>query len=253
MNEPRITTEIIDELLRDRQFWSPVDAHKDPSTSLVAMAVHDLRNGIQAAIAARDLLLVTTDRSLAQEALDILGAALDRLCQLLGDLCSATTGIRSWHPTPTDLIDRIGAALSATGIDPALTRWQIDSSHQVTIDPSHLYRIMTNLLSNACKYGRPPVEITISAVGATVTVEVADRGPGVPPAFVPRLFEPFTRAEAHRHAPGSGLGLAIVRELVHENGGEVAYRPNHPTGSVFMLHLLRYTEEPQPILDRSAL
>jgi signal transduction histidine kinase len=74
---------------------------------------------------------------------------------------------------------------------------------------------------------------------ALVEVVVSDAGEGVPPEFVPHLFERFSRA-ASGVAPtrtGTGLGLYIVRELVEANGGTIRYEPNRPNGSRFVVEL----------------
>jgi signal transduction histidine kinase len=67
-------------------------------------------------------------------------------------------------------------------------------------------------------------------------VVVEDSGPGVPPDFVPRLFERFTRSpELHREKSGSGLGLAIARSYAHAHGGKLLYEAAEPHGARFEL------------------
>jgi signal transduction histidine kinase len=111
----------------------------------------------------------------------------------------------------------------------------------VLADRRRLGQILTNYLSNARKYGAPPIDIEAAEDGATVVVKVTDSGYGVPDAFVPRLFEKFSQASvgASRTAEGTGLGLAIVRELAEAQGGEVWYEPRSPQGSAFCLRLRR--------------
>jgi signal transduction histidine kinase len=101
----------------------------------------------------------------------------------------------------------------------------------VLVDPRHLHRILTNLVSNALKYGAPPVEISAVDAGDAVEISVRDHGEGVPAEFQPRLFGRFTRADtpATRAKKGTGLGLYIVRKLAEANDGAVTYR-NHPAG-----------------------
>ena len=72
-----------------------------------------------------------------------------------------------------------------------------------------------------------------------VEVRVLDHGPGVPPKFVPRLFDRFARADtaATKAQKGTGLGLSIVRGLVEANDGLARYEPNLPTGSCFIAEL----------------
>jgi signal transduction histidine kinase len=69
-------------------------------------------------------------------------------------------------------------------------------------------------------------------------VAVEDRGPGVPPEFVPDLFERFTRStKAQERGLGTGLGLAIARSYAHAHRGELVYEPALPTGARFELVL----------------
>lgn len=106
------------------------------------------------------------------------------------------------------------------------------------VDPGHLHRMLTNLLTNAVRYGRPPVEIRTSQRAGRVTVTVTDAGPGVPPPFVPRLFERFTRGPTAADVPdGTGLGLAIVRSLATANDATVRYRPERSQGAAFVIDL----------------
>jgi signal transduction histidine kinase len=72
-----------------------------------------------------------------------------------------------------------------------------------------------------------------------VEVRVLDRGPGVPPEFVSRLFSKFARADtpATRAQKGTGLGLSIVRGLAEANGGQARYEANVPNGSCFVVEL----------------
>ncbi len=100
---------------------------------------------------------------------------------------------------------------------------------------------MTNLLSNAARYGRPPITLRAREAADGVVVEVEDKGPGVPDQFVPLLFEKFTRADpaVSRAKGGTGLGLAIVKGLAEANRGKISYEPAESGGAVFALRLPR--------------
>ena len=106
-------------------------------------------------------------------------------------------------------------------------------------DPQRLGQILVNFLTNAVRYGAPPLAVEAQTDGDWVEIRVKDHGPGVPPEFVGELFEPFTRAPGARAvaADGSGLGLAIVHELVRAEGGEAWYEENDPQGSCFAVRL----------------
>lgn len=95
-------------------------------------------------------------------------------------------------------------------------------------------QIITNLLTNAYRYGGDSIEIGCER-DVRVVVTVTDDGPGIDPNLVPTLFDPFVRGSSK--ADGYGLGLAIVQSLARAVHGEISYQPREPTGSVFRLSL----------------
>jgi two-component system phosphate regulon sensor histidine kinase PhoR len=102
-----------------------------------------------------------------------------------------------------------------------------DATH-VSADPAKLHDVLRNLVENASHYGpeRGTIEVRSARAGDAVTITVADRGPGIPEAELPRVFERFSRVDRSRsRAPGgTGLGLSIVRHLVELHGGKAAAR-----------------------------
>ncbi len=81
-----------------------------------------------------------------------------------------------------------------------------------------LRRLVVNLVVNAQRHGRPPIEVATGGVGSDWWLEVRDRGPGVSPAEAESLKQPFQRGDASRSEPGSGLGLAIVDRIARVHG-----------------------------------
>jgi PAS domain S-box-containing protein len=115
-----------------------------------------------------------------------------------------------------------------------------DGGLAVFADARHLQRILVNLLSNARKYGGDDVEVHAHRRGDRIAIAVCDRGEGVPPEFVPHLFERYARAE-RGVAPtrsGTGLGLYIAHQLAVANGGALHFERNEPRGSRFVLTLV---------------
>jgi signal transduction histidine kinase/ActR/RegA family two-component response regulator len=94
-------------------------------------------------------------------------------------------------------------------------------------DPTRLAQVIGNLLQNAAKFtppgGRTTVSVDTDPASDRAVVHVEDTGPGISPELLPRLFEPFTQADASldRAKGGLGLGLALVRSLVEMHGGSV--------------------------------
>jgi two-component system sensor histidine kinase CpxA len=95
-----------------------------------------------------------------------------------------------------------------------------------------LDRGIGNTVRNAIRYAKD-IEITAKAKNGRVTIQIADRGPGVPEEALKRLFEPFYRPEAARGRTtgGSGLGLAITKRCIEACGGTVTAR-NRPEGGL---------------------
>ena len=103
-------------------------------------------------------------------------------------------------------------------------------------DPLRLQQILANLVRNAQKHGAEPVLIAAApdpAVPDGVTIRVSDAGPGVPAAFVPRLFERYSQGTATATG-GSGLGLSVSRDLVSAHHGTITY---DPSGNAFVFTL----------------
>ncbi len=102
--------------------------------------------------------------------------------------------------------------------------------------PTAFSRMVTNLVDNALAYGAPPVEVTTSAAAGRFVLDVADRGPGIPPDEVERLKQPFTRASAARATAagvaGAGLGLAIVERIARMHGGTFDLLPRDGGGTL---------------------
>ena len=102
-----------------------------------------------------------------------------------------------------------------------------DDLPPVRFDPDALSQILFNLLDNAVKYAKSDtgqrIALTARKSETGVAVEVADEGPGVDPAQLGRIFEPFYRAQSEltRTAKGTGIGLALVKDLVEQMGGTV--------------------------------
>ena len=107
---------------------------------------------------------------------------------------------------------------------------------RLPLKPTAISRLVANLIDNALAYGAPPVQLVTALSGDRVWLDVADRGPGIPPDQVERLKQPFTRASAARAredgAAGAGLGLAIVDRIARLHGGTFDLSPRDGGGTV---------------------
>jgi signal transduction histidine kinase len=107
---------------------------------------------------------------------------------------------------------------------------------EALVDPVALDRVVSNLLANALRYGRAPITVAAEQRDRHFRLTVEDRGDGVSPEFVPRLFERFSRAAHDALAPdGAGLGLSIAQSYAQAHGGELLYRRAERGGARFEL------------------
>jgi signal transduction histidine kinase len=114
----------------------------------------------------------------------------------------------------------------------------IDPSLETVADPEAFDRIVSNLLTNALRYGTPPVLVDARQTDRHFRLTVEDRGKGVADEFVPQLFERFTRGDSTgRTTVGSGLGLSIAQSYARAHGGDLLYGEASPSGARFELVL----------------
>jgi signal transduction histidine kinase len=157
---------------------------------------------------------------------------------------------RRYDFRPLDAAEVIRQALEACGFALRESGLEVAESiapdlPPVTGDAGALTTCVRNLLTNALKYGRDGGRIEIAARKsgsdrhAAVEIEVADRGPGIDPADLPRIFDPFYRGReaAASRIHGAGLGLSLVKRIVEAHGGTVAVKSAPGQGSAFTLRI----------------
>ena len=123
----------------------------------------------------------------------------------------------------------------------------------VPMDGVLMEQVLLNLLDNALKYSPPgsPVDVKAWAGPKTVTLSVADHGPGIAEGEEERIFEKLARGRGSEGQPGAGLGLAICRGIVTAHGGRIQ-AANHPLGGAQFLVTLPLGEPP-PLLPAETL
>ncbi len=102
-----------------------------------------------------------------------------------------------------------------------------------------MLHVWTNLIDNAIKFDKAGgmVRLRLHGTDDTVTVEVSDNGPGIPPEQLEHIFDRFYQADDSHKSEGNGLGLALVRRIVHLCGGEITVRSVVNEGSTFLVTL----------------
>jgi PAS domain S-box-containing protein len=134
-----------------------------------------------------------------------------------------------------EVIARFNEAASQGGS--TLTLFAPDAV-SVRCDPLRIEQVLSNLLSNAIKYGNgQPIEVSVSSSGETGTLVVSDKGIGIAPAKLPKVFDRFERGEAARSYAGLGLGLYIAKQIVEAHRGSIRVTSEPARGSVFTVEV----------------
>ncbi|MDT4992971.1 MAG: hypothetical protein QOH97_2863 [Actinoplanes sp.] len=207
----------------------------------VADASHELRSPLSTLQVGLELLhgrLRSPDRSTVTD----LREEADRLERLIADLLLlARVDEAGLAPrlVDVDLDDLVNAERSRIAAQPGPRVTADVRAVRVRGDRGQLARAVRNLVDNAVSHARTTVSLRLYAAGGSVRLEVADDGPGVPPADRDRIFERFVRLDSGRErtAGGSGLGLAIVAEIVAGHRGTVAVADAADGGASFVLTL----------------
>lgn len=247
----QLTQAIERERLRGEAVEAEVLRRTDELKSALLDAVsHDLRTPLASILAAsgslrqRDVDWSEAQRAEFADSIDEEARRLDRLVGDLLDLSRIEAGALSprkgWYDVGALVEDVTGRLRPLTASH--RVRVQIpEDLPPVLLDYVEIDQVLSNLLENAAKYAPAGTEIEVSAAvdGDTVRIEVADRGPGIPPAEARTVFAPFRRLRRDLRASGTGLGLAIARRLVEAHGGRIGVEPRIGGGSRFVVTLPR--------------
>ncbi len=196
---------------------------------LLSFASHELRTPLTPMLGFIDLLEQSLDEHLRPAERQYLGAmrrSAQRMRELVDELLvvsQATAGVLRARRAPIEVGDVVAQAVRGM---PTPVEVSVDGTPRALADARHVEHIVGNLLSNAMKYGRPPIEVHVRHDRDDTLIDVRDHGDGVPDGFVDQLFGSYTRADqVMAAADGVGLGLAIVDMLVRLNEGSIRYEP----------------------------
>jgi PAS domain S-box-containing protein len=213
----------------------------------LATVSHELRTPLNAVVGWSRLLRGgQLDPAAASHAIEIVERNALMQKQIVEDLLDVSrivTGKLRINTQPIDLLLVVHAAIDA--IRPAAEAKEIQiRSHFdapdviVRADVERLQQVFWNLLANAVKFtpARGTIDIYLRQEDSLAEVRIEDSGPGVPPEFLPRIFDRFSQADGSitRKYGGLGLGLAIVRHLVELHGGTVSARNRDEEGGAIL-------------------
>ncbi|MGZ8250152.1 sensor histidine kinase, partial [Methylomagnum sp.] len=198
--------------------------------------------GSASALAERDEALDATERRELSRAIFEESTRMSRLIANILDMARLEAGAvtlnRQWHVLEEiigTVLNRLETRLKGRTVSVRLPR----DLPLVLVDGVMLEQVLANLLDNAAKYSPPgtPIEITAESSAFTLTVSVADRGPGIPAGREEKLFEKFVRAHPEGAQSGVGLGLAICRAIVEAHGGWIRAKNRGTGGAIFTFTL----------------
>jgi signal transduction histidine kinase len=229
---------------QEREARLALERADEIKSEFIALAAHELRTPVTTVHASAQTLHARREQLTTEQAatlVEVLAEQTERLRLLLEqllDLSRLEAEAVQITPEQFAVRERLEALVTqVVGEGAADVSVKAPADLEVEADPSAFDRVVSNLLQNAVRYGAPPITVEARATDRHLRVTVEDRGPGVAPAFVPKLFERFSRSEASRATTGTGLGLAIARSYAQAHRGDLRYEPASPRGARFQLVL----------------
>ncbi|MEA2536678.1 MAG: hypothetical protein QOF11_912 [Chloroflexota bacterium] len=247
---------IVEKGRTQREAEDQVEALKaidEARTELIAMVTHELRTPLAVVRAYTDLLSEEPPL-VGRESRDLIrrrtrdewhNRAIDQIERLDRLVDSILASVRPLEDRPLDVVPVDVAPLLdevVGGLRPLLR------NHRITVDtgvrrfaladPPRLRQILEHLVENAVKYAPPGTAITVGygLIEGNVRIAVSDEGPGIPPEWRQRIFEPYARRDTHT-ARGSGIGLFAAKRLSESMGAHLWCEPAEPAGARFVIAL----------------
>ncbi len=237
------------------------DRRKD---EFLATLAHELRNPLAPVRTGIELLQHNDlDPAASRQVLGVLQRQTAHLVRLVDDLLDVsrfTRGKITLQLSSVSIREMLATALESTRLLVEQAGHRIDlrlpeEDLRIEGDPARLAQIFSNLISNAAKYTPEPGAIVIEARGGSgrLSIAVRDRGVGIPPEKLPRIFDMFEQLEnpLDRGQGGLGIGLTLVKSLVELHGGTVEVESEVGSGTEFRV-ILPWKEAPAPPVEEAA-
>jgi signal transduction histidine kinase len=220
-------------------------------SEFLTVASHELNTPVHSLVLAAQSLrrAVPSGRPMDPQVLDRMldlvarqGARLTRLTNDLLDVSRSEAGALPLDLEDVELSALVRDVVQRFAADLAQSRSSVTVEGDARVvgrwDRSRIDRVVTNLLANAIKFGPgEPIEISIGVQSGLARLAMRDRGIGIDPAQLERIFGRFERAVSERHYGGLGLGLYISQTIVEEHGGSIWCESQPGAGATFIVEL----------------
>ena len=238
-----------EEVVYERASREKLDELNHLKTEFIASVSHEIRTPMSSIQGLAEILQAGKIKSREQREhyLNLMVAESGRLSRFLHnvlDFCRIEQRAKAYHFEDLDLRSVVDDAVglfrpAAEGRGYRLEVVRPDTAVEARVDGEAVKQALINLIDNALKYSAPGTAVTIELGRADgrIEIRVRDRGIGVAPADLGRIFEKFFRAkEASRVAPqGAGLGLKIVKAIMEAHNGDIGVESEAGQGSTFRL------------------
>jgi PAS domain S-box-containing protein len=216
----------------------------------LALVSQELKNPLTAVLGFAQLLArpeIVEDAQKRTRIVRALESRAQQMAAVVDDLLLASRierGDLRLRLEPTDLATLVTETVSRFEQFQPKHRFLIDVDTRmgpVPVDSRRLEQALTNLLSNAVKYSPSAREVRVSVLpdGESALIAVADKGVGIPPADLERVFDRFYKGATAKGDPGTGLGLYLVRMIAEAHEGNVVVASKPDKGSTFTIRLPR--------------
>ena len=241
-------------------------ADEDSNRKFLSNITHDLKTPLTSIIGYSEGILdgIAADPERQKKYVGIIHSKAVDMNELLNELSEFSKLDMHEIPYHFEKIDAIeyfddfaqetSEELSGDGADFSYKN-TLESETEIMADPAQIKRVLHNLVSNALKYCRDDVKLSVSLrvldAGDFIQAEFEDNGKGISPEDVPHVFERLFRADKSRNTGirGSGIGLSIAKKIIEDHGGQIWVTSRINEGSTFYFLLKKVSEESQDTED----
>ncbi len=247
-NDAQALADLQTEKLKVEQAYDELRYQEQKRNEFLDTMAHELRTPLTAAKGYIQLIKAgALEGPALTMGIDKINVSFNRIISLVNDLLFVQEmALLDFGFSKIAVIDIINEAVEAIrSVDQhgaALIHINIAADLPLLIaDHDGLVRAFTHLLDNAVKFSPEGGAIVVEAAAlhSHIDIAIADQGVGIPPEFMPRLFERFERIEKYEDYlfGGLGLGLPIVKHIIESHGGNISVESELGMGSVFTVHL----------------